>query len=186
MWRSNFGWSRYIAAMESPGHSQPSSSPPMFNSEERNSKIGAIRAFPPIIRAAVEGLNDQQLDTPYRDGGWTVRQVVHHVADSHANAYLRFKWFATENHPTIKTYDQDVWAALPDSRLPVASSLRMLDGLHERWSGFLDSLPDSGWSRTGYHPELGEVTMDDLLEIYSGHGAHHAGQITDLRARQGW
>lgn len=158
----------------------------MFNSEERNSKIGAIRAFPQIIHAAVDGLNDQQLDTPYRDGGWTVRQVVHHVADSHANAYLRFRWLVTEDHPTIKTYDQDVWAALPDSRLPVESSLRMLDGLHERWAGFLDSLPVDTWSRTGMHPELGEVTMDDLLELYSWHGAHHAGQITDLRARQGW
>ncbi len=158
----------------------------MFNSEERNNKIGAIRAFPPIIRVAVDGLNDQQLDTPYRDGGWTVRQVVHHVADSHANAYLRFRWLVTEDHPTIKTYDQDVWAALPDSRLPVESSLRLLDGLHERWAGFLDSLPVDTWSRTGIHPERGEVTMDDLLEIYSGHGAHHAGQITDLRARQGW
>ena len=158
----------------------------MFNSEERNSKIGAIRAFPQIIHAAVDGLNDQQLDTPYRDGGWTVRQVVHHVADSHANAYLRFRWLVTEDHPTIKTYDQDVWAALPDSRLPVESSLRMLDGLHERWAGFLDSLPVDTWSRTGMHPELGEVTMDDLLELYSWHGAHHAGQITDLRARRGW
>lgn len=158
----------------------------MFNSEERNSKISAIRAFPPIIRAAVDGLSDQQLDTPYRDGGWTVRQVVHHIADSHAHAYLRLKLLMTENHPTIKTYDQDVWAALPDSRLPVESSLRMLDGLHERWAGFLDLLPVATWSRTGTHPEQGEVTMDDLLELYSWHGAHHAGQITDLRARQGW
>jgi uncharacterized damage-inducible protein DinB len=158
----------------------------MFNSEERNSKIGAIRVFPSIIRGAVEGLNDQQLDTSYRDGGWTVRQVVHHVADSHANAYLRFRWLVTEDHPTIKTYDQDVWAALPDSCLAVKSSLRMLDGLHERWAEFLDSLQAETWTRTGMHPERGEVTMDDLLELYSWHGAHHAGQITDLRARQGW
>jgi uncharacterized damage-inducible protein DinB len=158
----------------------------MFNREERNSKIGEIRAFPPILRAAVDGLNDQQLDTRYRDGGWTARQVVHHVADSHANAYLRFKWLATEDHPTIKIYDQDVWASLPDSLLSVESSLRLLDGLHERWAGFLESLPAEAWSRTGMHPERGEVSLDNLLEIYSWHGAHHAGQITDLRARQGW
>jgi hypothetical protein len=92
----------------------------------------------------------------------------------------------TEDHPTIKTYDQDVWAALPDSRLPVESSLHMLDGLHERWAEFLDSLPAEAWTRTGIHPERGDVTVDDLLETYSSHGAHHAGQITDLRARQGW
>ena len=158
----------------------------MFNREERNSKIVEIRDAPPIIRAAVQGLNDEQLDTPYRDGGWTVRQVVHHVADSHANAYLRFRWLATEDNPTIKTYDQDVWAALPDSQLPLGSSLKLLEGLHERWAAFLELLPDEAWSRRGMHPERGEVTIDDLLKIYSDHGAHHAGQITDLRARKGW
>lgn len=158
----------------------------MFNREQRIGKIDNIRVFPPIIRSAVDGLNDKQLNTPYRDGGWTVRQVVHHLADSHANAYLRFRWLVTEDHPTIKTYDQDVWASLPDSLLPIDSSLRFLDGLHERWSGFLTLLPDDSWSRTGNHPERGEVTLDDLLEIYADHGAHHAGQITDLRARQGW
>lgn len=158
----------------------------MFNREERNSKIAEIRDFPPIIRSAVNGLGDDQLDTPYRDGGWTVRQVVHHVADSHANAYLRFKWLVTEDHPTIKTYDQDVWAGLPDSRLPVGSSLRLIDGLHKRWAGLLESLPAEAWLRMGMHPERGEVSLDDLLEIYAGHGAHHAGQITALRARKGW
>ncbi|HUQ19631.1 MAG TPA: putative metal-dependent hydrolase [Gemmatimonadaceae bacterium] len=158
----------------------------MFNHEQRQSKIAQIRALPPIIRSAVSGLNDNQLDTPYRDGGWTPRQVVHHVADSHMNAYLRFRWLVTEENPTIKTYDQDLWAALPDSTLPLDSSMKIIDGLHERWAAFLTSLPEEAWSRNGIHPEHGEVTLDDLLEIYSGHGAHHAGQITDLRARQGW
>ena len=158
----------------------------MFNPEERNIKIGAIRSLPPILRRAVNGLNDKQLDTPYRDGGWTVRQVVHHVGDSHSHAYLRFKLLLAEDHPTIKTYDQDVWATLPDSRLPIESSLRLVDGLHEKWTEFLQSLPADAWSRTGFHPERGDVTMDDLLEIYSGHGEHHVGQITALRASQGW
>lgn len=158
----------------------------MFNSEQRKSKIADIRAFPPILKSAVSGLNDQQLDTPYRDGGWTVRQVVHHLADSHVNAYLRFRWLVTEDHPTIKTYDQDEWAKLPDSRLPLNSSLSIIDGLHERWATFLEALPDDAWSRKGTHPEIGEVTLDKLLEIYSGHGPHHAKQITDLRARKDW
>lgn len=158
----------------------------MFNREERNSKIARIRDFPPILRAAVKDLDDDQLDTPYREGGWTVRQLVHHIADSHANAYLRFRWLVTEDNPTIKTYDQDVWALLPDSRLPLDSSVKLIDGLHERWAGFLELLPDDAWSRTGNHPERGNVTLDDLLEIYSDHGSHHAGQITDLRARRGW
>jgi hypothetical protein len=158
----------------------------MFSIQQRKSKIAEIRDFPPIIKSAISGLDDMQLDTPYRDGGWTARQVVHHLADSHMNAYLRFRWLITEDYPTIKTYDQDVWAGLPDSRLPVDSSIEILEGLHHRWAVMLDSLPDDAWSRKGMHPERGEVTLDDLLEIYSGHGAHHARQITDLRARKGW
>lgn len=158
----------------------------MLSREERSIKIGAIRAFPSKLRAAVAGLTDQQLDTPYRKGGWTVRQVVHHVADSHANAYLRFRWLVTEDNPTIKTYDQDVWAALPDSRLPVESSLALLDALHTRWTEFLELIPDLAWARTGIHPEQGEMTVDDLLGMYEAHGDRHAAQINDLRASQGW
>jgi uncharacterized damage-inducible protein DinB len=158
----------------------------MSKTEERSKKIAELRRAPQAMRSAVRGLNDAQLDTAYRDGGWTVRQVVHHVADSHANAYLRFKFVVAEDHPTIKTYDQDVWATLPDSRLPVECSLVILDGLHDRWSAFLDSVPESAWSRRAMHPERGEVTLDDLLDIYADHGAHHASQITDLRKRKGW
>ncbi len=158
----------------------------MVTTEERNAKIARLRDCPPALRSAVKGLDDEQLDTPYRDGGWTPRQVVHHVADSHANAYLRFKWVVAEDHPTIKTYDQDAWASMPDSKLPVECSMILLEGLHERWGAFLSALPESAWQRKAMHPERGEVTLDDLLDIYSDHGLHHAGQITDLRKRKGW
>lgn len=158
----------------------------MSTTDSRTAKIAQIAACPPVLRSAVEGLSDEQLDTPYRDGGWTVRQVVHHVADSHAHAYLRFRWVVAEDNPTIKTYDQDVWARFSDSKLPPEPSLKIVEGLHERWVAFLSSLPDDAWSRRATHPERGEISLDDLLDIYSDHGAHHAGQITDLRARKGW
>lgn len=158
----------------------------MSTTDQRTVKIAQIAACPPVLRKAVDGLSDSQLDTPYREGGWTVRQVVHHVADSHANAFLRFRWIVAEDHPTIKTYDQDVWATLPDMKLPLEPSLKIIDGLHERWVTFLSALPEDAWSRTAVHPERGVVTMDDLLDIYSEHGANHAGQITGLRAQKGW
>jgi hypothetical protein len=141
---------------------------------------------PAGLRNAVEGLTDEQLDTPYRDGGWTVRQVVHHVADSHANAYLRFRWVVADEGTTIKTYDQDAWARLSDMKMPVGPSLRMIDGLHERWTGFLRSLPAEAWQKKATHPDHGEISLDRLLEIYSDHGANHTKQITDLRAKKGW
>ena len=158
----------------------------MNTTEGRTAKIARIAAFPPVLRKAVEGLSESALDTPYRDGGWTVRQVVHHVADSHANAYLRFRWIVAEDHPTIKTYDQDVWATFADSTLPLEPSLKMVEGLHEKWASFIESLPDDAWSRTAMHPERGEITLDDLLDVYADHGDKHADQITDLRARKGW
>ena len=158
----------------------------MNTTEGRTAKIARIAAFPPVLRKAVEGLSESALDTPYRDGGWTVRQVVHHVADSHANAYLRFRWIVAEDHPTIKTYDQDVWATFADSTLPLEPSLKMVEGLHEKWASFIESLPDDAWSRTAMHPERGEITLGDLLDVYADHGDKHADQITDLRARKGW
>jgi uncharacterized damage-inducible protein DinB len=158
----------------------------MTTTEHRSAKIARIAACPPVVRSAVEGLSDEQLDTPYREGGWTVRQVVHHLADSHMNAFLRFRWVVAEDNTTIKTYDQDVWARFPDLALPLAPSLSILDGLHERWAYFLSSLPDDAWSRKAIHPDRGEVSLDDLLDIYSDHGDNHARQITDLRARKGW
>ena len=158
----------------------------MFTTDQRTAKIARIAACPPALRAAVQDLNEEQLDTPYRDGGWTVRQVVHHLADSHANAYLRFRWVVAEENTVIKTYDQDVWADFDDMKMPPGPSLTILDGLHERWVYFLRTLPDDAWSKKATHPERGEITLDDLLEIYSDHGDNHIRQITDLRARRGW
>jgi len=158
----------------------------MFTTDQRTAKIARIAACPPALRRAVKDLTDEQLDTPYRDGGWTVRQVVHHLADSHANAYLRCRWVAAEENTTIKTYDQDVWANFSDMKMPLEPSLTMLDGLHERWAFFLSSLSGAMWTKRAHHPERGEISLEDLLEIYSEHGASHIRQITDLRARQGW
>ena len=158
----------------------------MLTTDQRSAKIARIAACPPALRAAVEDLTDEQLDTPYRDGGWTVRQVVHHLVDSHANAFLRFRWVVTEDNTVIKTYDQDVWATLPDMRMPIAPSLTTLDALHQRWTFFLNALPDEAWSKTATHPERGEINLEDLLDIYSRHGDDHIKQITDLRTRRGW
>ena len=130
--------------------------------------------------------SDGQLDTPYRDGGWTVRQVVHHVVDSHVNAYCRFKLAATEDHPTIRTYEEKEWAKLPDSRLPPEVSLAILDALHARWVAFLDAVEPSYFERTLHYPGMGDVTADVLLEIYAWHGPHHVAHVTRLRERSGW
>jgi hypothetical protein len=158
----------------------------MSTTDQRIARIARIADAPALLRRAVEGLSDEQLDTPYRDGGWTCRQVIHHVADSHMNAYLRFRWVAAEENTAIKIYDQDVWATLPDMTLPVELSLDIIEALHRRWTKFLSALPDDAWSRKAQHPEHGEITMDDLLAIYGDHGHNHARQITDLRDRKGW
>ena len=158
----------------------------MLTTDQRTAKIARIAACPPALRAAVEDLSDEQLDTPYREGGWTVRQVVHHLADSHANAYLRFRWVVSEDNTTIKTYDQDVWATFEDMKMPIGPSLTLLDGLHQRWVRFIETLPEDAWSRKAMHPERGEISLEDFLNIYSEHGDNHVRQITDLRARSGW
>ena len=154
--------------------------------EERAAFIGQIAAAPAALRAAVTGLSDAQLDTPYRPGGWTVRQVVHHVPDSHLNAYTRFRLALTENDPLIRTYEQGAWAELPDSRLPIDVSLRLLDALHGRWVVLLRSMSDTDFERPLRHPESGPMTLDMLLQLYAWHGRHHAAHITSLRARRGW
>jgi uncharacterized damage-inducible protein DinB len=149
--------------------------------------IEAIAGLPQRMRKALAGLNDNQLNTPYREGGWTVRQVVHHVPDSHLNAYIRFKWTLTEEKPTIKPYDEGAWAALKDSELtPVDVSLNLMEALHTRWAVLLRSLKAEDFRRTFIHPESGPHDIDWLLSLYSWHGNHHLAHITGLRERMGW
>jgi uncharacterized damage-inducible protein DinB len=154
---------------------------------QRQKWIASIAATPKRFRAAVAGLKDAQLETPYREGGWTVRQVVHHVADSHLNAYIRTRWTLTEAGPTIKPYEEKSWAELEDAKhAPIEISLSLLDSLHDRWTRLLNSLRPEDFSRTFRHPEHGERTLDWLVQLYEWHGRHHATHITALRERQGW
>jgi DinB superfamily len=155
--------------------------------ESRARHIEAISSLPNKMREAVAGLSAAQLDTPYRDGGWTVRHVVHHVPDSHLNAYVRFKWALTEQNPTIKAYDEAAWAQLKDSEhTPIEVSLTLLESLHARWTVLLRSLSPSDFSRTWVHPESGPHDLDWLLGLYAWHGNHHVAHITGLRERMGW
>lgn len=163
--------------------SPPASPTPALRAEQ----IQTLRTLPNTLRAAVSGLTDSQLDTPYRDGGWTVRQVVHHVADSHANSYVRFKLALTEQWPTIKPYDEAAWAELADSRkLPVEPSLQMIAGLHARWVALLESLSEEDFQRGFTHPERGRMTLATNLALYAWHSRHHTAHISGLRARMGW
>jgi len=154
---------------------------------ERVTCIEQIAAAPEGLRRAVQGLDDRQLDTPYRPGGWTVRQVVHHVPDSHLNAYTRFKLACTEESPAIKTYDEARWAELAEARTaPIDVSLDLLTLLHRRWVLFLRILGPADFARTVRHPEWGAPTVDFLLAQYAWHGRHHTAHITSLRDRMGW
>jgi uncharacterized damage-inducible protein DinB len=156
--------------------------------DERRELIDQIAAAPVRLREAVRDLTEQQLDTPYRDGGWTVRQVIHHVPDSHLNAYIRTKLALTEEVPTIKPYDEAVWAELEDSRsTPPEVSLTLIESLHARWVGLLRSLNEADFRRTFRHPEHGGIqTLDWLVAMYAWHSRHHVGHITSLRERNGW
>lgn len=158
----------------------------MLDASQRRDMVSRIRALPEQARAAVAGLDDAQLDTPYREGGWTPRQVIHHLADSHMNAYVRTRLILTEEQPTLKPYDQEAWARLVDSRMPVAVSLALLEALHARWCRVLESVPEGSWGRTAKHPEIGTINLDDILTTYSHHGENHVAQITGLRKRKGW
>jgi len=153
----------------------------------RAQAIQEIAALPAAVRAATQGLNDAKLDTPYRDGGWTVRQVVHHVADSHLNAYVRCRLALTEMEPTIKPYEESAWAKLEDAaRSPIDVSLRLLEPLHERWVTLLRSVKAEEFARTFRHPDHGVKTLDWMLFLYAWHGKHHTAHITELRKQKGW
>jgi len=153
----------------------------------RQAAINDLAATPAKVRAAVAGLSDAQLETPYREGGWTVRQVVHHLVDSHMNAYIRLRFALTENQPTIKPYDENTWANLADARsAPVEVSLRLLEPLHERWVRLLRSVKTEEFARTLVHPEHGVKNVDWLLFLYSWHGKHHTAHITEVRKQKGW
>jgi len=156
--------------------------------EQRAEAIAEIAALPERLRAAVADLDDAQLDTPYREGGWTVRQVVHHVPDSHLNAYVRFRLALTEDAPTIRPYEEARWAELTDARtLPVDVSLRLLDAMHTRWVALLNSLGPDDFARTYVHPEHGRpFTLDEAVSMYAWHSRHHTAHITTLRDRMGW
>jgi DinB superfamily len=155
--------------------------------EQRQRLIDQIEAAPAKLRAAVEGLSPQQLETPYRPGGWTVRQVAHHLPDSHLNGYIRFRLALTEDEPTIKPYYEDRWAGLDDARhAPIDISLALLDALHRRWILLLRSLGAQDFARTFIHPELGVVSLDQHVSIYAWHGRHHVAHITSLRESMGW
>jgi uncharacterized damage-inducible protein DinB len=158
----------------------------MLKPDERRAAIEEIRAAPARLRAALDGLDERQLDTPYRPGGWTLRQVAHHLPDSHLNAYIRCKLALTEDAPTIKPYDEAAWARLQDSRLCIDVSLRLLDAVHERWVVLLDSLSEAEWERTFVHPEVGVTRLDQLVALYAWHGRHHEAHVTSLRERMGW
>lgn len=146
-----------------------------------------IAEAPRRLREAVKGLSEQQLDTPYRDGGWTVRQVIHHLPDSHMNSYVRFKLALTEDNPTIKPYAEDRWADLPDTKAtPVEVSLALLENLHDRWVRLLRSLTAEEWKRTFRHPDLGPMTLEKALAVYAWHGRHHVAHVTELRKRMSW
>jgi len=154
---------------------------------QRASLINDIEQAPAALRAAVKGLTPDQLETHYREDGWTVRQVAHHVPDSHMNAYVRFKLALTEDEPTIKPYAEDRWAQLTDTQsTPVEVSLALLESLHSRWVNLLRSLRSEDWKRTFRHPELGLVTLEKNLALYAWHGRHHIAHVSELRKRMGW
>jgi hypothetical protein len=157
-----------------------------YSTERRSGFIEDIHAAPERLRAAVHGLNDKQLNTPYRPEGWTVRQVAHHVPDSHMNAFIRFKLALTEDTPLVKPYDETRWAELADVQVPIETSLVLLEKLTERWVAVLRAMHADDFGRKLRHPELGEINLHFLLGMYAWHGRHHVAHITSLRERMGW
>ena len=158
-----------------------------LTSTERAELVARIAGMPERLRDAVAGLDDRQLETPYRPGGWTVRQVTHHVPESHLNAYVRLKLALTEEEPTIKPYDEAAWAELDDvRRTPIEMSLQLLEALHRRWVVLLECLTPEQFARSFRHPEIGTVSLDKMLALYAWHGDHHVAHVTSLRERMGW
>ncbi len=157
-----------------------------YSAEQRNQFIAELAAAPAQLRAAVAGLTDAQLDTPHRPGGWTVRQLAHHLPDANLNGYVRFKLTLTEDVPVVKPYDQERWAVLPDMRLPVEPSLALLEALHQRWVSLLRSMSAADFQRKMNHPEIGIADLDFYLAEYAWHARHHTAQIVGLRQRMGW
>jgi hypothetical protein len=153
----------------------------MSTPAERQVLISSIRNFPQELETLVGKYAENQLDVPVRDGEWTIRQIVHHLADAHFNGFIRMKLVLTETKPILKPYDQDAWAVLGDMKLPIQSSFVILQGLHERWATLLANLPESSWERAGIHLENGLVTLDNLLTLYAGHGQTHLEQIKQLQ-----
>jgi uncharacterized damage-inducible protein DinB len=160
---------------------------PRVTPEKRRLWIDQLANAPAKLRAALAGLSEAQLNERYREGGWMLRQVVHHLADAQLNGFVRFKLALTEDRPAIKTYEETLWAETPDGReAPVELSLALLDALHTRWTLLLESLPEAAFRRTFRHPQRGELTLDDALQLYAWHGRHHTAHITGLRERKGW
>jgi uncharacterized damage-inducible protein DinB len=161
--------------------------PDSVSAEDRKGYMERVAAAPAKLRAAVSGLSSEQLDTPYREGGWTVRQVVHHVPDSHMNSYVRFKLALTETEPAIKPYDEGAWALLSDTaNTPIETSLRLLECLHVRWIEMMRGMSETDWARTFRHPELGLISLEKNLALYAWHGDHHVEHVGALRRRNSW
>lgn len=152
----------------------------------RAEKIAAIRSVPAELNRAIDGLSELQLNTPYRDGGWTPRQIVHHIADSHLNAFVRMKLILTEDHPTFKPYDQDLWARMNDYTRDIAPSIAIISGVQERMANVLEAASEKDLARTAHHPDNGTMTLQQLLDMYADHGKHHVDQILGLRKNRNW
>lgn len=165
----------------------PPEIPPSLTPEDRRTLTAQLAAQPEMLRDSIAGLSEEQLDTPYRPDGWTVRQVVHHLADANLNWYVRTKLALTEEQPTIKPFAESPWADLPDARsAPVETSLALMDGMHKRWAQFLGSLTAADWARQFNHPERGLLNLDHTLAVLVWHGRHHTAHITELRKRMKW
>jgi hypothetical protein len=158
-----------------------------YTADDTKSFIARIEAFPSKLEAAIKGMTDAQIGTPYRDGGWTVRQVVHHVADSHSNAYIRTKWTLTESTPLIKAYEEKDWAETPETKFPLDISINVLKSLHAKWTILLKSLVPEDFKKGFIHPDTNQIVpLERMVHLYCWHGEHHLAHITTLKEKMGW